>query len=319
MAGHSLYKDQFRQALKLKRRSMTAAQRARPLARQVWKYPWAVEAAYARQIAAWMKPMIDYTKEYLRNQSAPILRGDTAHQDATPGSAFALMVDTLQGWAGVHFPSRENRKEGVPPIVEMGLGKYAEATKAANGKQWAVSTQSLLGVSFDTDEAWWDPMKDQWANMNYDLIKSLSNQYIKQVNDLTEKAIVNGWTSGQLMKEITAMGATITGPRARLIARDQIGKLNGSITQARMEEVGLEMYEWSTSADERVRSSHRPMDGLLCQWNDSSVYSADGGKTWIPRPSGATRSHPGYDIQCRCTALAYYNELVNEIDAEIAA
>jgi hypothetical protein len=95
-----------------------------------------------------------------------------------------------------------------------------------------------------------------------------------------------------------------------------------------MESVGLTMYIWETSGDERVRGnpsgkypnarpSHYLMDGLLCRWSDSAVYSQDGGKTWIDRPSGAVILHPGQDYQCRCTAIAYWQELVGEADEQI--
>jgi hypothetical protein len=85
-----------------------------------------------------------------------------------------------------------------------------------------------------------------------------------------------------------------------------------------MESVGLTMYVWETSGDERVRPSHEMMDGGLCRWDDSTVYSQDGGKTWTSRPYGAVLLHPGQDFQCRCTALSYWQELVGEADAMIA-
>jgi hypothetical protein len=106
--------------------------------------------------------------------------------------------------------------------------------------------------------------------------------------------------------------------RVNLIARDQIGKLNSMATQARMQNVGLNMYIWETAHDERVRSTHVPMDGKLCQWDNPRVYSDDGGKTWIPRSSGWVHLHPGMSIQCRCIATAYWEELIGEIDLKIA-
>jgi hypothetical protein len=60
------------------------------------------------------------------------------------------------------------------------------------------------------------------------------------------------------------------------------------------------------------------MDEGLCRWDDSSVYSDDGGKTWKPRPAGAVRLHPGEDYQCRCCALSYWQEIVDEVDEKIA-
>ena len=74
------------------------------------------------------------------------------------------------------------------------------------------------------------------------------------------------------------------------------------------------MYVWDTSGDERVRESHAVMEGLLCRWDDATVCSYDGGRTWKPRPSGAVLMHPGMDYQCRCCADAYFNELLDEAD-----
>jgi hypothetical protein len=78
------------------------------------------------------------------------------------------------------------------------------------------------------------------------------------------------------------------------------------------------MYIWETAHDERVRSTHAPMDGLLCRWDKPDVYSADGGKTWIPRPMGAVHQHPGMDYQCRCIATTYWEELMGEVDLKIS-
>jgi hypothetical protein len=153
--------------------------------------------------------------------------------------------------------------------------------------------------------------------------------YIQGVNAAVERAVTTGASVSTLTKQILALDDKITKGRANFIARDQIGKLNGEITQRRMESVGLSMYIWETSGDERVRGdpggkypdaipSHHLMDGLMCRWDNSSVYSEDGGKTWKPRPSGAVLLHPGQDYICRCTAIAYWQELVGEADGVIA-
>jgi uncharacterized protein with gpF-like domain len=84
-------------------------------------------------------------------------------------------------------------------------------------------------------------------------------------------------------------------------------------SRQRMESVGLSMYIWETSGDERVRSSHELMDGLLCRWADPTVYSRNKGKDWIPRPEGAALTHPGEEDGCRCCALSYLDEIVGEV------
>jgi hypothetical protein len=80
-----------------------------------------------------------------------------------------------------------------------------------------------------------------------------------------------------------------------------------------MEAVGITMYIWEMSGDERVKPSCKKMDGKLCLWADPTVYSQTKGKDWIPRPKGASLTHPGEEDGCRCTAIAYQPELLDEL------
>lgn len=73
--------------------------------------------------------------------------------------------------------------------------------------------------------------------------------------------------------------------RAALIGRDQVGKLNGRISEYEQRQLGIEEYIWVTAGDERVRASHRALNGHKFKWSD-------------PPPEG----NPGYPIQCRCIA-----------------
>jgi hypothetical protein len=284
--------------------------------------------------------MKDYVHKYLKENQEAILRGDSidftvgnadsipaSRLDAVPGKHFKRMIDSLNGWMGQYVPDDDENKSGSP--IYMGLGNIANSVFDFNESQYEKGAKSVLGVEFPVGEDWWPDARDMWAARNYDLIHSDMQKYISQVNDLTEKAVTSGWSVSQLKKQIQGLDNKITKSKANFIARDQIGKLNGEITQRRMETVGLTMYIWETSGDERVRGdpggkypdakpSHYLMDGLLCRWDDSTVYSQDGGKTWIPRPSGAVLLHPGMDYQCRCTAIAYWQELVGEVDEMIA-
>ena len=104
--------------------------------------------------------------------------------------------------------------------------------------------------------------------------------------------------------------------RARLIARDQIGKLNSQLTRERNEALGIDKYIWSTSEDERVRESHKVMNGKLCRWDDPTVYSDDGGQTWKSRASiGGEQEHPGIPVNCRCISSPFMDDLLAEIGA----
>jgi hypothetical protein len=329
--------DTLRSALvtliKSRRQKMSRAQRQRGIKPQRWLYPWAAEARYAATIRAWFRPMRDYVHKYLKENQEAILHGDSSsfradslsmtRLDAVPGKSFKRMADSLNGWMGQYVPDDDESKSGS--TIYMGLGNIADSTFDFNEGQYEKGAKTTLGVEFPVGEDWWPFARDIWANQNYELIRSDMQKYIVQVNDLTEKAVVSGWSVSQLKKQIQGLDEKITKSRAEFIARDQIGKLNGQITQRRMESIGLTMYIWETSGDERVRGdpggkypnakpSHYLMDGLLCRWDDPAVYSEDGGKTWIDRPDGAVVLHPGFDFQCRCTAVSYWEELVREAD-----
>ena len=222
------------------------------------------------------------------------------------------MVRSLNGWVNAYISDDEQKKLRSP--IYMGLGDVSQSAFNFNGGQYNKSVKSALGVKFPSDESWWPDARKQWQDTNYEVIRSDIRKYISDINSTTEQAVTNGWSVKMLSEQIMALDSKITKSRAAFIARDQIGKLNGIITQKRMEDIGLTMYEWSSSSDERVRESHALMDGKLCRWDDATVYSEDGGKTWKKRPNGAVLMHPGMDYQCRCCALAWFNELIDEAD-----
>lgn len=271
-------------------------------------YPWALERKYAQKIAEWLRPVMEYAEEYLMRRAETILNGDSAdlHADAIPGAEYAVILKTLSGWAAGYFG-----EQGGAAAIELGLGELSAGVRAFAGKEWGKATKSLLGFEFDTTQSWWKPTKEAWAAENYDLITSLSDTYITRLNRIVEKAVINGYSRAQLQRDIRALNKNITSARARLLARDQIGKLNGRINQAQQEEVGVERYEWLTAGDERVRGnpagkfpravpSHYIMNHKICRWDNAGVYLENG--KWVPRTGKMPLSHPGEDIQCRCVA-----------------
>jgi hypothetical protein len=325
-----------REALKAllyaKRKRMGKASRRRPLKSTTWLYPSLVERRYAAQVRAWLRPLKDYILEYLETHKQEILRGDSAdvtRKDAVPGPSYRVMINTLYGWAAKYIPDLDpDNNAKPPPLIFLGLGRLADSLNDFNNGQWQKSAKAALGVEFPVYEDWWPDVKKAWAAKNYEMISSSAKDYIKRVNQNVEMAVTNGWSIGQLTEAITKVSRKITQTDAARLARDQIGKLNGQTTQARMESLGLKMYEWMTAGDERVRGtpgglwenarpSHYKMDGLLCRWDDPTLYSEDEGKHWLKRDSDWVQLHPGYDYNCRCTALSYWGELVGEVDAMI--
>jgi hypothetical protein len=117
-----------------------------------------------------------------------------------------------------------------------------------------------------------------------------------------------------LLEELQSI-CTMSKQDALLIARDQTSKLNGRLTQARQEAIGIDEYIWRTTGtpcgfvgpEDQGHKDHYDMDHTLCKWSDASVYSKDGGKTWIKRMENNLGATPGCTFLCRCFAMAKPN------------
>lgn len=277
-------------------------------------YPKGIENKYKSKLSLYFKPLIDYVNKYINENKTELLKGDSKEikLDAIPGESYRNMVKNMEGWLAVNIP--ENPEDNSR--VYLGLKETANQLKDFQDKEFEKQLEKSIGVSIKEQSEWWNNMIDSWSDTNYQLIKSNARNFVNKINVIVEQSITNGTTVSELKQAIQKATSGLSDAKCRLLARDQIGKLQGQISQGQMTELGLELYIWSTSGDERVRDSHLEMEGLLCRWDDASVYSEDGGKTWIPRPSGAIEMHPGQDIQCRCVALAYFPEIDSVITGE---
>lgn len=190
--------------------------------------------------------------------------------------------------------------------IMRNLPEYANEVSGFNRRAFASAMANVIGVDFmrGVDGPWLQVEMRSWVSENTRLIQSIPERMLTDVDGIVQRALRSGADPRQTAAEIRQRFG-VTESRARLIARDQVAKLNSDITQGRNQALGLNEYVWSTSGDERVRDTHVAMNGKLCRWDDPAVYSEDGGETWVSRSRiGGVEEHPGRDFQCRCVSLA---------------
>lgn len=280
-------------------------------------YPHGVERNLYNKLRGFYKPLTDYVSKYVNEHMEALLRGDSGETrlDEIPGESFRDMLYNLENWMSVNMPDIANFSQDVKSnVILASLSKSANEALEFNNREFEKVIEKGIKVKVPISSSWWDDMKNSWAENNYTLITSNAKNYISKINTLTEQAITNGLAPSKLKSQLFQATQGLTEKHCKLLARDQIGKLNGQIIQNQMQELGLDMYVWSTANDDRVRDSHAVMEGLLCRWDDASVCSYDNGKTWVPRPGNAIDLHPGQDIQCRCVGTAFYPELISEVE-----
>lgn len=169
-----------------------------------------------------------------------------------------------------------------------------------NSGQFTKITNSVLGIDIFQDQPWLRPQLELFANQNAQLIESLTETQIDRVSGMVQRGLQEGSTYETIAEDIqTSFG--ICRRHAKLIARDQTTKLNGSLTKLRQQELGITEYVWRTGNDERVRPSHAVLEGKICRWDDPTVYRNPGSDKWLKKSSiGGDQVQTSQAVNCRC-------------------
>ncbi len=91
-----------------------------------------------------------------------------------------------------------------------------------------------------------------WEAENVSLIKSIPEQYLSNLHGRVVAAVRKGTSLRDMAAQIRET-YDLPRKRAELIARDQIGKLNGDLIEYRQTNIGIKEYTWRGVLDERER------------------------------------------------------------------
>lgn len=178
-------------------------------------------------------------------------------------------------------------KAKVSGIAEALAKTVVSKQGQQSDNQLSAMILSKTGIDFSglmSDSALQEAV-DEAVAANISLINSIPQQYLDRVEQAVMASLQAGTLNATLADDLLKIEG-VTKNRAKLIARDQLGKINSRLSQIRQQSLGITHYFWSTSHDERVRARHRRWDGDLIAWDNPPI---DG--------------HPGQAIQCRCTAI----------------
>ena len=179
------------------------------------------------------------------------------------------------------------------------IESMAKLTRKLSIREWKKAVKSTLGIDLMDDYytgELYRTMMERWVEDNVALIKTIPQESLGRMRRscwrLSERRNHRRPSSKQIQRTYS-----VDRRHAQLLARDQIAKLNGDITQQQQQDAGVVEYVWSTSGDSRVRPSHAALNHKRFRWDDPPVVDE--------RPGGAVT--PGKDYQCRCCALPVFN------------
>lgn len=169
------------------------------------------------------------------------------------------------------------------------VGQWAQEVEAWHRRRWTGVVKGATRLDIGPILQAGDVRKivEARTQQNVALIRGLSDEVYKRIERIVWNAYADGTTPQQLARTLRD-DIGFAKKRARLIARDQLGKYSGALDKARQEQAGIDSYVWKSVGDDRVRPKHRENNGKRFSWSK--------------RP--AQTGHPGEDIQCRCKAKA---------------
>lgn len=141
---------------------------------------------------------------------------------------------------------------------------------------------------------------------NVSLIRSLPNEYFKQITGAVARSIENGEGVRWLASELRSYGAK-TDRRAELIAQDQTRKAYNSITLRNFQENNVRKARWNHSGGSREpRDYHKTKWDGVSGLKDGEPNGLDGFIFDIDKPpvidkKTKKRGYPGQLPYCRCT------------------
>lgn len=234
-----------------------------------------------------------------------------------PSSSVGVKTDAWPDELNIILSSYNISVQGTLKPVSKLTRDIAEKTSQYNLKQWQKVVKSVFTIPLFVNEPWLSDQLKSFSSQNVQLITKLSQDTYTDIQRIIEDGFQRGKRVSTIRGEI--LGTKIkkgrfkkTRTRAILISRDQVNKLNGQLTQLRQGEIGIDYYTWRTSIDERVRISHKAMEGKICRWDDATLYKNSlSDAHWLRRGSiGGVTQHPGQDYQCRCWPEPIFSTII---------
>lgn len=250
-------------------------------------YPERVEAQYLRSLIQileftryrvnyWIKPLIPKLVAHMGRDRKDEDLGDLADE------LKQIRLEVSQAYS----------PDEISRLAKLTGRNVAEFNaEQMNGQMRGIVEIDLFGSG---GEPWLAKEMGAFVQQNVELITSLPDEYLDQVSKLIGTSVRSGLRSEEiatLLEDRYGVGKS----RAQLIARDQIGKFNGQLTEARQRDLGVDEYTWRGVGDARERDSHRALNNTVQRWDD-------------PPDVG----HPGEDIQCRCWAEPVLDKFYDE-------
>lgn len=311
----------FKMALKETRRYMSPAKRRASYNTKItWKYPFKQERqvyVILNKVFRWFSKRVEIAVDRLKY----VYPVETVRRDS-----FQSEIDDV-----VNVLSRDFLNTDLTLTFSLLplFNRIMEAIRQFDEAELEAYFLKRFGKPAPYTTDWWPAIKNNWIAELNKRAGGTAQAYLDKVQSIVLEYTKNDLPYDELVSRILSVSDSFTTNYANFLAKDLTGTLNSVINKELQVGIGINNYYWQSAADERVRGrpggkypnalpSHWEIDGKVCNWQDTSKYSPDYGKTWLPKTSTMPYVHPGMAWQCRCVGVPFDIDIIKEVDKELS-
>lgn len=278
-----------------RRANLSNPARQLPKRQPVWLFPMQVEVFYRNALQS----RLDVQEEVINNViiknldsiafERDLLTPEASNADSFNTDNYAESIERLMITLRLSLGALPINTKTLAEITALRINDF-------NSKEWNKQIKAALGVPIFQREPWLNGTIDSFVINNVNLISKMDTVMVDSIGETMQREFRKGSTVATISQQIQKR-VDVTKSHADLIARDQVGKLNGDLTRLRQTNLGIDQYIWRDSNDRRVRTTHIHNDGRTFRWD---------------KPPAAT-GHPGEDYQCRCYAEPDFHAVFEEL------
>lgn len=169
--------------------------------------------------------------------------------------------------------SKFNDKQFIR-VVQSGAGiilkpsQVLEATTLTGLYSTPQQVEAFFGQGVDAErqETYLPELISIWVATQLSYLNQVVENYTNDLEASLRDSLTTNKTQKEILADVSNFYATIQ-RRARLQAMRQSVKIDSLLTEARQRSMGRKDYIWRTKRDERVRRSHRALEGKRRSWN----------------------------------------------------
>jgi SPP1 gp7 family putative phage head morphogenesis protein len=255
-----------------------------------YRPPTLIESDYAARLVGVVDKM-RAAAHHLTDALPQLLRHDV-RTDEHPGQQARTLMDRV----------RHDVEQAAPDShVEHLAGEFARRVSLHQGAQLQQQAKAALGIEAPTVDRTIPSVIQGFVHENVSLVRKLKGSALDNLETIITRAVANNASIDDVAKEISDRFG-MADRHARLIAEDQIARVDSAISEARHRELGISRFYWTSMRDSLVRPEHDTLDNGRPYSYDNPPAEGLPGRARRPR--------------CRCVAVPVWEDLQNAIGQE---